>query len=177
MLLCDKKTCNGKYIIKIKDNITGKIIKQINGSNLVRYEGSDILAKAISGETNFEIGYIYGEHADPAASGYVSGSLNGLVAARGDTIATLRTAPRDTVNAESQILYKNYNNSDSSYSYNIATYTVSISSELVNNRIFVGAGLVCKIGTSEYLFSHSYFPGHIKLSNHEIIVIWSVEFI
>lgn len=174
--LKDKPPYYGHYLIEIRDKCSLRITKSIKGLNVITYAGADLLARMVSGESQYGVNYLYGEHADPGGSGYVEGSLNGLSEAKTDTLTIMRTAPRSTTDAETPILFKVYDKSSGLYANNVVTYTAALNSDATNGRIYVGAGLVTRVGNNEILFAHSYFPGHIKLANHEILIHWMVTF-
>ena len=184
-----EKYC-GFYNIQIKDTETGNIIKTINGKNLVTYQGADILARTLSGNVPYPIKYMYFETADPGFSGYIENSLNGLVALKTDTLDTMNTPPRSTIDSEVPIFYSTLQRSDESiYKHNVIIFNATLSNSLVNNRIIVGVGLVSDVSggpygpipgpgdVSKYLFSHAYIPGHIKLPGQEIMIQWGVQFV
>jgi hypothetical protein len=160
-----------------RDKATKEITKIIEVKNTVTYEGAKVLAHAIAGDNIYHVTHIYGEHADQAGSGYIPGTLNGLVASKTDTIDVLRTPPRTTVNAESPVIMANYLSSDVQYNDNVVTFTASWSSDLIDNRIVVGAGLVVQVAGGEILYAHAYFPAQIKNPGKELICHWSQLFV
>ena len=160
----------------VRDIATQKIKKIIDVNNVITYEGATILAHVLTGDLDYRITHIYGEHADPIASGYIPGSTNGLTALKSDTIDILRTPPRETTNAESPVITATYYTSESPYQNNVVTFTASWSSDLLDGRIIVGAGMVTQYRSAEYLFSHAYFPAQIKQPGEELICHWSEIF-
>lgn len=160
----------------IRDIITKKVRKIIEVNNVITYEGATILAHALTGDGDYRVTHIYGEHADPGGSGYIPGSTNGLVALKSDTIDVLRAPPRDTVNAESPVITASYYTSATPYQNNVVTFTASWNSDLLDGRIIVGAGMITQFRSAEYLFSHAYFPAQIKQPGEELICHWSELF-
>jgi len=164
----------GSVKIETKDS-SGRIIRTVEGNNLITYQGCDVLAKRMSGDNKYKITHVYGEHV-PAGT---YGAVHGLEATREDTVDTMEDIPtsRTTEYAREAILYPSYSSSNGNYQNNIMNFTTSFKGSNVENRQFVGAGLVTVVGTTQYLFSHIYFPTHDLVVNHEIIITWSVEFI
>lgn len=165
---------NGYVQVQIRDS-NGEIIRTCKGKNLITYQGCDVLAKRMSGNDAFKITHLYGEHV-PAGT---YGASHGLEAARTDTVDSLTDSGtgRMTTGAESQILYPSFNASNTNYQNNIMHFTASFKGTAVENRQFVGAGLVAVVGATKYLFSHIYFPTHDLSANQEIIITWGVEFL
>ena len=155
---------------------TKKVLQVLDAKNVITYEGATILAHALTGDRDYRITHIYGEHADPGGSGYIPGSTNGLTALKSDTIDILRTPPRSTVNAESPVITASYYTSETPYQNNVVTFTASWSSDLLDGRIIVGAGMINQYRAAEYLFSHAYFPAQIKQPGEELICHWSEIF-
>lgn len=166
----------GRLRLVIRNRITGAIVKEWYHDNTFTYLGTGILAQALAGNNTFRITHCYGEHADAGTSGYIEGTTNGLTVARTDTVATLRTAPRSTTDAEAPILFPVFSTSGVVYSGNVVTFAATFDNDNIDGRIIVGAGLVCVINGVEYLVAHSYFPATIKQANHELIAYWSLTF-
>jgi len=171
------KRYRGQVTYRVVEEATGKVVKTVTRPNIITYQGADFFAKASAGLPEYKFTHIYGEHADPGFSGYIEGSLNGLVTDRTDTVDVLRTSPRDTVDAEAQILVTSFATSDPLlYSHNLVTILAVWDSSAVNGEIFVGAGLICKLpdGT-EILVAHNYVPALIKLAGFAIQAVWTIE--
>lgn len=167
-------TPNEEYSKPLDRLYHGTIHREIDTKNLLTFLGAGLLAQ---GE---EISHMYLEHADPGASGYIENSLNGLSADRGDDISVMRTAPRDTVDAEVQILSTtDSNSSPSDYPLaNVRTYIANFNDVNLDGRIIVGAGLIKILDNGqEILGSHAYFPATIKVASREIILLWSRQFL
>lgn len=161
----------GAYSIITVDTISNTPVRFVRGMNLITKQGPSILAKCYGGDIKFKAAYMYGEHAPDGTYG----DICGLDPTTDDRVSTMRTAPRSTTDAEVPIIYSNYSN-DSGYDFNIVTFTASFNSASLNNRQFVGAGLVSIANGEEYLFNHAYYPTHLKTLNHDIIIIWSIKF-
>jgi hypothetical protein len=163
---------------------TGEILSEETFKNLVTFQADQIMAKALVGSPGFKITHIYGEHADPGVSGYIQGSLNGLVAARSDTVATMRTFPRDTVGAEEPVLTTAFGTTTeilmvptTDYDQNMVTVTAIFSDPSLVGRIFVGAGLVTQVLGTELVFAHSYRPALTLLITFDLQVAWTIRFL
>jgi len=178
------KRMSGRVTWRAVCKKTGEVLFEETVANLITYEATQVIAKSLGGDPSYKISHIYGEHADPGGSGYIEGSLNGLVAARADTIATMRTSPRTTTGAEVPVLTTAFGTTvdiggvpTTDYDQNVLTVTAIFSDSSLDGRIFVGAGLVTKIGTVELLFGHSYRAALIKLSSFDIQVAWSSRYL
>lgn len=168
----------------LRDKKTGELHLEWGAKNTITFLATKVMARSLSGLPDYKITHIYGEHADPGVSGYSEGSLNGLSSSRSDTIDTLRTSPRSTTGAEEPILTTGFSTTlkisgvpTTDYDENIATYTAIFSNPSLDGEIFVGAGMITKVGTSEILFAHQYRPALIKLSSFDILVAWSVRYL
>jgi hypothetical protein len=167
----------GKISFEIRDSASGKTEKIITVPNVITYQGATVLAKSITGDLQYRITHIYGEYADPAVSGYVAGSTNGLVASKSDTIGTMRSSPRYTEYAESEVITATHYTSGTNYYNNIVTFSASWDDENLDDNLVVGAGLICSIGNSELLYAHAYVPAILKTAGKEIVCHWSQLFI
>lgn len=163
---------------------TGAVLFEDTVENVITFLATQVIAKGMGGDPNYKITHIYGEHADPGVSGYIEGSTNGLVAARSDTIDTLRTAPRSTTGAEVPVLTTAYGTTTdisgvptTDYDQNVLTVTSIFSDASLDGRIFVGAGLVTQVSGTELLYAHSYRDALIKLSSFDIQVAWSTRYL
>lgn len=164
---------NGFFTIELVDPSTGEVCKKIQTYNLTTFLGASMIAQ------NKEPTHIYLEHADPGGSGYVEGSLNGLAELRTDDITTMRTAPRDTFNAESSVAFFSLTRTDPAvYARdNAKTYTANFNDAAIDGRIIVGAGLIVKDGSVEILHSHAYILGFIKPANRNVVLHWTKQFL
>lgn len=185
MLLDTAKPVQGQVQWSLIDKQTGLVIVDHIAENTVTFLATNVMAHSITGDPNYKITHIYGEHADPGFSGYVDGSLNGLSTSRSDTIDVLRTSPRSTTGAEEQVLTTGFATTlenppgfpVTDYDKNIVTFTAIFSAPSLDGEIFVGAGLMTVIGTSEILFAHQYRPALTKLSSFDIQVAWSLRYL
>jgi len=173
-----KQPSFGTFTLCFVDKVSKAITKQIEAKNLVTFKGADIMAKSITGDPQYKITHAYLEHADPGGSGYIEGSLNGLVADRTDDISILRTSPRSTTDAEEAITSVAFVSTDSNkFLHNGVTFSSSFADSNLDGRIIVGAGLITIIGTIENLYAHSYFPAVIKPANQDIFLAWTQQFL
>lgn len=163
----------GVYRLEFKDKNTGRTFKTIHGQNILTYVAADILTKLLSGDNKYKIAYIYGEHA-PLGT-YAEGVDPGLPVARTDSVDNpMNVSPRTTQNAEANIIFPAFNN-EQNYNNNIVTFHASFNDATLDNRTFVGIGLVAKVNNIALLFSHDYFPAHTKLPNHEIVIFYGIR--
>jgi len=153
-------TPSGSIVLIVRSIESKTLISRCECKNLITYDGSTVLARALGGDQDYHITHIYGEHGPSGV--YTPGSTNGLVASKNDTIDTLRTAPRSTDDAESKVIFPSYVSSEPPYNQNVVTFTASFNDSSLDGRILVGAGLVCQIRGSEILFAHAYFPAYEK---------------
>ena len=174
MKLIDNIKPIGRLTIAVKGN--GEIIRIIRVDNLITYIGSGILAHCLGGESQYKISHIYGEYV-PQGVGYSEGSLNGMEAKKTDTIDTLRTSPRATEYAESEILFSSYNSSSQQYNNNVITFAASWNNANLANKLLQGAGLIVQNNNLEYLYAHAYFPAILIQSGQELVCHWSQLFI
>ena len=165
---------NGWYELIFRDKKTKNVEHKIRGHNLITYQGADILAKLLSGNIAYKIGYIYGEHAPDGTYG----PSHGLTPSRSDTVDSMEDigVGRTSENARVPVIYPGFN-ADINYNNNIVNFSASFSDAILDNRQFVGIGLVAKVGATDLLFSHDYYPTKLKAVNHEIVVVYSVQFI
>jgi len=165
----------GYIQLEIRDIETKKVEKVIKTNNIVVYGGSEILARALSGDNSYRITNIYAEHAAHPGT-YTEGSTNGLVALKSDTIDTMRVSPRETSNAESPLIFSNFRTSATPYKNNVVTFSASWNSSSLDGRIIGGAGLVVQLKNIEILYAHAYFLAEVKQPGKELICHWSQLF-
>ena len=136
------------------------------------------MAQCIAGNYQSRVSHIYGEHADPVSSGYIEGTMNGLIALKNDTIdITMNTGEHSTSGAEVPIIFPGFSSSDlSRFSGNVVTFNCAIDNPILDGRILIGLGLVAIVNGQETLFSHTYIPAFIINGAKEIIAHWSIEF-
>ena len=174
-MLNDITSPKGYLYIYIKDIKTNNIKRVIYHNNLITYIGATILSHAIAGEDGYKITHIYGEWVDQG-QGYSEGSLNGLEAAKTDTIETMRTPPRNTQYAESPILFASYGSSGEQYNNNQITFAASFNDSNLAGKLLQGAGLIVQLNNKELLYAHSYFPAILIQPNEELLCHWTQEF-
>jgi hypothetical protein len=163
----------GYYRLEFRDKVTSKTFKIIHGKNILTYVAADIITKLLAGDNKYKIAYIYGEHA-PLGT-YAEGIHPGLPVARTDTVAApMNVSPRTTQDAEVNIIFPAFNN-EQNYNNNIVTFHASFNDAALDNRTFVGIGLVARVNNVPLLFSHDYFPAHTKLPNHEIVIFYGIR--
>lgn len=164
-------------------NSSGKILRTFSESNILTFAICDVYTKAISGNPEYRITHIFAEHAAHPASGYVEGSLNGLVAAKSNTYETQNTAPRTTSGAEMPILQITFDRTTehppgtpiAHYSHNILTTSAVMSNSALVNRIFVAAGLATQIGANKILIARAIHPGIILTTAFNIVYFWTIR--
>ena len=174
-----KKKAIGTITVAIVDKETRKVDKIIEIHNDIMDKACDILPRVLSGEIDFKLSHIFGEHVDPVSSGYSAWNPNGLSTSKDDTIADpMNTGEHSTSGAEVPIIFPGYSSSDTSrFKNNVVTYNSSIDNPALDGKLLVGLGLVAIVNGQKFLFSHSYIPAITINGLKETVIHWSVQFL
>ncbi len=174
----DLKQAEGILRVFLQDPETKQIVDHRVVRNVITYNAADVMAKAVVGDSQFQLSHIYFQHNTTAV--FPTEGVVVATATRDDDITNLTDGPSVTTNAEVPILTRGFAASPEvpgRYNHNIVTVTAVAGSDLLNNQMFIGAGLVARVGNTDILFAHQYFPTLLKLPQFQVVGAWSVRFL
>jgi len=170
----------GTLRVLLWDPVTGRVVDSRTTKNIITYRAADIMAKAVVGDTAYKLSHIYFQWGEtvPTPGGFTPGAPSGLpAAARTDDMATL-TAGTLTTDAEEQIISIGYSATPDvpgRYQHNMVTVTAVAGNPALDNKTFVGAGLIARVNGVDNLFAHQIYIGLEKLPQFQVVASWTIR--
>jgi len=169
-----------QIITKYKPSVIGKvkIVKVAKGTAIPIYSTNNVITNEmpefLTGGPTYDYTHIYGQWGSQV--NFAEGGGPYFTAQNTDTVADLTTATISTGNAEIPITYRvrTTQTGQSSFTYNILTLMALMTAN--NDGVYVGAGLVCQADNKELLLTHVAFPGFLKRSFFDLMIIWDLIF-
>lgn len=164
-------------MIKISDTIkitgTVKITykKSTQVNNIICNGMADFLSSYLLNDKSFQISHIYGQWGE--AVDFPEGTGPFFTPLKTDTVTSLTGANFYTTNAQVPIIGRTRSLASNNVDY-FSNYQAVITGN--NNKIYIGAGLVCKTPSKEILIAHTAFDGILKESSHDLFLEWSIRF-
>ena len=151
-----------KVIIQHKDKI-------IVTKNEVTNDVAEFMAGYMSGNSDFKLTHIYGQYGNELD--FPDGGGPFFVPAKDDSIEDLETATISVEQEKIITMSTKTQEGQTKYKNNV----LSVLSLMTQNdgKVFIGAGLVCKLPSGrELLLGHVAFKGIKKESNYGITIGW-----
>ena len=138
--------------------------------NLITYQGADIAARALAGQLNSAINYIY--------VGYDTGSHPTITPALGDNAASFSTkiaVPLAYAPGFSTTDNTKYQTNEAFYTIYLTGFDGTRTTSLVNGDFINSLGLINRVAGTDYLFSHIAVSPYVTY-NHSLAITWGLTF-